>query len=111
MSALRCPRCGATFEPPARFCTRDGFPLVPGSAPPPTTPRAFGLHRTGETKLPPARRGDPASGLSGRVLDGRYQMEMRVGEGGMAYVYRAKDRQSGRTVVTKLSGSPTRPAC
>lgn len=68
----------------------------------PTTPRTFGLHRTGEVRLPPARRGDPASGLSGRVMDGRYQMEMRVGEGGMAYVYRAKDRESGRTVAVKV---------
>ena len=102
MSALRCPRCGTTFDPPARFCTKDGFPLVPGGAPLPTTPRAFGLHRTGELRLPPARRGDPASGLSGRVMDGRYQMEMRVGEGGMAYVYRAKDRETGRTVAVKV---------
>jgi serine/threonine protein kinase len=102
LSSLRCPRCGATFDPPARFCTRDGFPLVPGGAPSPTTTRSFGLHRTGETRLPPARRGDPASGLSGRVLDGRYQMEMRVGEGGMAYVYRAKDRESGRSVAVKV---------
>ena len=68
----------------------------------PTTPRAFGLHRTGEVRLPPARRGDPASGLSGRVIDGRFQMEMRVGEGGMAYVYRAKDRETGRLVAVKV---------
>ena len=102
MSALRCPRCGATFDPPARFCTKDGFPLVSGGAPLPTTPRTFGLHRTGEVRLPPARRGDPASGLSGRVMDGRFQMEMRVGEGGMAYVYRAKDRETGRTVAVKV---------
>ncbi len=68
----------------------------------PTTPRTFGLHRTGEVRPPPARRGDPASGLSGRVMDGRYQMEMRVGEGGMAYVYRAKDRETGRTVAVKV---------
>lgn len=111
MSALRCPRCGATFDPPARFCTKDGFPLVSGGAPLPTTPRTFGLHRTGELRLPPARRGDPASGLSGRVMDGRFQMEMRVGEGGMAYVYRAKDRETGRTVAVKvlmsrLTGDP-----
>ena len=102
MSALRCPRCGTTFDPPAKFCTRDGFPLVSGGAPAPTTPRTFGLHRTGEVRLPPARRGDPASGLSGRVMDGRFQMEMRVGEGGMAYVYRAKDRETGRTVAVKV---------
>jgi serine/threonine-protein kinase len=49
-----------------------------------------------------ALRGDPASGLSGRVLDGRYQIEMRVGEGGMAYVYRARDRESGRLVAVKV---------
>jgi serine/threonine-protein kinase len=36
------------------------------------------------------------------VLDGRYQMEMRVGEGGMAYVYRAKDRKTGRIVAVKV---------
>jgi serine/threonine-protein kinase len=49
-----------------------------------------------------ARRGDPASGLSGRVLDGRFQMEMRVGEGGMAYVYRARDRENGGMVAIKV---------
>jgi len=90
------------FDPPARFCTRDGFPLVAGGAPPPTTPRSFGLHRSIEPRTPAPRRGDPASGLSGRVLDGRYQLEMRVGEGGMAYVYRARDRESGRTVAVKV---------
>jgi serine/threonine protein kinase len=113
LSALRCPRCGASFELPAKFCTRDGFLLVPAGAgaAAASAPRSFGLHRTGESRLPPARRGDPASGLSGRVLDGRYQMEMRVGEGGMAYVYRARDRESGRSVAVKvlmsrLTGDP-----
>ena len=102
MSALRCPRCGATFDPPSRFCTRDGFALVPGGAPAPTQPRGFGLHRTGEGRAPSARRGDPASGLSGRILDGRFQMEMRVGEGGMAYVYRARDRETSELVAIKV---------
>ena len=47
-------------------------------------------------------RGDPAAGMSGRVLDGRYQIEMRVGEGGMAYVYRARDRETGGMVAVKV---------
>ncbi len=111
MSSLRCPRCGGTFDPPARFCTRDGFLLVPAGTPAPTAPRPFGLHRTGEARVPSARRGDPASGLSGRVLDGRFQMEMRVGEGGMAYVYRARDRQDDalvaiKVLMSRLTGDP-----
>jgi serine/threonine-protein kinase len=102
LSRLRCPRCGTLFDPPAKFCTKDGFPLGPDGAASISTGRSFGLHRTGESRLPPARRGDPASGLSGRVLDGRYQMEMRVGEGGMAWVYRARDRASGQSVAVKV---------
>jgi serine/threonine protein kinase len=102
LSRLRCPRCGTLFDPPAKFCTRDGFPLGPAEPSSISTGKSFGLHRTGESRLPPARRGDPASGLSGRVLDGRYQMEMRVGEGGMAWVYRAKDRGSGQSVAVKV---------
>jgi eukaryotic-like serine/threonine-protein kinase len=50
----------------------------------------------------PALPGDPASGLQGRILDGRYAIEKRVGEGGMAYVYRAKDKTTGETVAIKV---------
>ena len=102
MSALRCPRCGAGYDSPARFCTRDGFALVPAEPSPPSSSRGFDLHRTGERRIPAARRGDPASGLSGRILDGRFELETRVGEGGMAYVYRARDRETGRTVAIKV---------
>jgi serine/threonine-protein kinase len=35
-------------------------------------------------------------------MDGRFQMEMRVGEGGMAYVYRARDRETNRVVAVKV---------
>ncbi len=40
--------------------------------------------------------------MQGRILDGRYAIERRVGEGGMAYVYRAVDRQSGQPVAIKV---------
>ncbi len=47
-------------------------------------------------------RPDPASGLQGRIIDGRYAIEKRVGEGGMAYVYRATDRETHQTVAIKV---------
>jgi hypothetical protein len=100
---LKCPRCGSTYQPPARFCIRDGFPLVsvaPKPAAPPSTGPPSTLHRTGEEPIHPVA--DPASGLQGRILDGRYAIEEKVGEGGMAYVYRAIDRQTSQVVAIKV---------
>jgi len=37
-----------------------------------------------------------------RVLDGRYALELPIGSGGMADVYRAKDRLLERTVAVKI---------
>ncbi|MFB2556662.1 serine/threonine-protein kinase [Herbiconiux liangxiaofengii] len=39
---------------------------------------------------------------TGQLLDGRYRLESRAGEGGMATVYRAVDEQLGRTVAIKV---------
>ena len=64
LSSLRCPRCGATFDPPARFCPKDGFPLVPGQPPRRPRPPAFGCTGLGGAG-PSARRAIPV-GLSGR---------------------------------------------
>ncbi|GAA4775219.1 serine/threonine-protein kinase [Microbacterium gilvum] len=49
----------------------------------------------------------PASGLvsgpeTGETLDGRYELCARVGSGGMAAVYRARDRLLDRDVAVKL---------
>jgi eukaryotic-like serine/threonine-protein kinase len=40
--------------------------------------------------------------LSGKLLDRRYQVGRRLGEGGMSYVYRAQDTESGRPVAVKI---------
>lgn len=40
--------------------------------------------------------------LTGRLLDGRYQMLKRIGEGGMCVVYLADDRSSGERVAIKI---------
>ena len=60
------------------------------------------LHRTAAIAAARGAGPDPASGLQGRIVDGRYAIEKRVGEGGMAYVYRATDRETGRTVAIKV---------
>jgi eukaryotic-like serine/threonine-protein kinase len=44
----------------------------------------------------------PFSDLAGQVLDGRYQIEKKVGEGGMCFVYRARDTSTGDTVAIKV---------
>ena len=40
--------------------------------------------------------------LVGRTIDGRYQVTERVAQGGMAIVYRARDRRRGRDVALKV---------
>jgi len=45
---------------------------------------------------------DPLKTLSGQVLDRRYQIESRLGEGGMSYVYRAEEIETGRIVALKI---------
>ena len=40
--------------------------------------------------------------LSGKLLDQRYQVGRRLGEGGMSYVYRAQDTASGQSVAVKI---------
>ena len=109
MKNRRCPRCQTHYAAPARFCVQDGTPLVevaPPDDPPPPGAAADGRH--------PARVSDPDAipadvaeaqrfaTLSGQVLDGRYRIARRIGEGGMSWVYQADEVESGRTVAIKI---------
>ncbi len=105
MSERRCPKCGSVYtDTGARFCPKDGSMLVEiqsKKASPPTPPGGSG---TGvRTPLPPGKTGlDRASTLSNQILDARYQVMKKLGEGGMSYVYLAKEIPSGETVAIKV---------
>src|SRR5437667_5711817 len=45
---------------------------------------------------------DRASTLSGQVLDSRYQVQKKLGEGGMSYVYLAREVATGKDVAIKV---------
>jgi serine/threonine protein kinase len=104
----RCPACGTIYADDTVFCPRDGMRLV---APPSRRPSASrrapsptddggdltgaGAPRAGSVPQEPV-------GLVGSVLDGRYKVEVKVGEGGMSFVYLARDIGTGERYAIKL---------
>ena len=110
MSQRRCPKCHTVYPDDARFCTKDGSPLVDISAappPPPPPPPPASQASAGSTQVrqavkPKATAADPAKTLRDQVLDQRYQVGRKLGEGGMSFVYEAKDISSGESVAVKI---------
>jgi serine/threonine-protein kinase len=95
----RCPTCGTTYADDARFCTRDGSKLVAMPASSTDTPSRAGSTRAGRADPPPpVTHGN----LVGQVLDGRYQIERKIGEGGMSFVYLAEDVSSKESYAIKV---------
>ena len=100
----RCPTCGTTYTDDARFCTRDGARLLTAAGTAAVTPPlgAAVIPGPASSKSTPPRpttppaRGDTAAplthfNLTGRTLQGRYEIVKKVGEGGMSFVYLAND--------------------
>ena len=100
MSERRCPKCGSVYTDTARFCPKDGTMLVEVQAKP-----ASSGSGTAVRQPPSSGKGlglDRASTLSNQILDARYQVMKKLGEGGMSYVYLAKEISSGETVAIKV---------
>ena len=104
MSNRRCPRCQTTYDAPARFCVKDGSLLVE-SAPEAVGPKGFrATDPSGDSVASATDRLTNASlgSLTGQILDQRYQINRKLGEGGMSYVYQAQETGTGNSVAVKI---------
>ena len=72
-----CPQCSKTYSDQLQVCPDDQSPLVIGVS----------------------GNSDP---MIGRLLDGRYRLEKKIGEGGMGAIYKAVHTGMGRTCAIKL---------
>jgi serine/threonine-protein kinase len=84
---------------------KDGSLLVESA--PPTDGRTGGPADGADdpTARPPDRPSDRPTvlaSLTGQVLDQRYQIDRKLGEGGMSYVYRATEVGTGKAVAVKI---------
>ena len=103
----RCTRCQTVYAGDTRFCPRDGSPLVEvaGAA---ATPSGSGGSESSRTMVRAAVKRqlgpsvDQAGALQGEIIDGRYKVLKQLGEGGMSYVYEARELNTGNSVAVKV---------
>jgi len=90
-----CPECELFLTEDAMFCSDCGLPLtLPGGAHP-----YYEHHHSASLPTVRLRNPDP---LIGQVIEGRYQLTARLGEGGMSVVYRARRVHIGDEVAVKV---------
>jgi eukaryotic-like serine/threonine-protein kinase len=88
---MNCPQCRQALNEEARFCSRCGLSTAQSN----TNTKIIDQQVT--TKY--AGTSDP---LIGRVLDSKYELVARLGEGGMGTVYRARRLHIGDEVAVKV---------
>lgn len=85
---LVCPACGTLNTNKANFCTTCGYQFPAGSQPLPINAPSTPLSQ--QTGL-----------LPGTIIDNRYQIEKRLGGGGMGSVYLVMDQRLGKHWAVK----------
>ena len=127
---MNCPSCNSPLEPNARFCGVCGYRLVvaaAGAAAQPAAPPRNATVARESTPAPirlgakPAVAAIPAAAVGtpkparipksrksadevyiNQVLNGRFKVESKIGEGGFGAVYRGVQLATGRKVALKL---------
>jgi serine/threonine-protein kinase len=97
----RCPVCGTLYAGDAKFCPKDGTGLI-NVVQPKAAPAGTGSTQIRMAVKPPASGNDPAKTLRNQTLDQRYSVMRKLGEGGMSFVYEAKDISTGEMVAVKI---------
>jgi serine/threonine protein kinase len=99
-TVTRCPTCQTELGPGTRFCPKDGTTIRPDSILIPVEKPAA---NTAAMKRAAIVITDPNKDkIIGRVIDGRYRIRARLGEGGIGAVYEAEHVQIRKTVALKV---------
>ncbi len=87
-AARACPSCATPYDDPqTRFCGHCGADVRSPHAPAPSETIASST---------------PSDPLIGRVIDGRYRVQSRIGQGGMGAVYRVEHVAMGKVAAMKI---------
>jgi serine/threonine protein kinase len=101
----RCPTCGTSFPEEAKFCTKDGARLV-AAKPLRASYQPDWRTMTAEPEATAAAAARPTqpvgTDMVGQVLEGRYRITRKLGEGGMSFVYLAEDEEGGNKYAIKV---------
>jgi serine/threonine protein kinase len=103
----QCPRCGASFAAPSRFCGRCGALMDTAGSDRDDTPvlePGFDVRVRPSTADIALRRrsSDSQDRWLGRVIDDRYRVLEIVGRGGMGVVYKVEHLRMGKVAAMKV---------